>query len=306
MSFLMKLALFLPLILLFLGAYVLSSRESSYRIKRANLIKNADQIELLSFGSSHGYYGFNPDRIRCMKAYNMANVSQSLILDSKLLNKYQPQLPRLKAAVFFISYFSFEGLTTSVVEPGRNSFYVRYYGLSETPDGWYDLPAHLMMLSVVTKDLFHQALSSAPDRNLGENGWYHDASDGTKTGLINDDMGKFRVELHEKLMDAKFQPLILEEFENALNHLPESTQAYLVISPVLANYAKFENPRRWENVLFTVGQLAQKHANVKVITSPDSLLSETDFMNPDHLNIKGANKFTDYLNSKICGDVATA
>ena len=43
-----------------------------------------------------------------------------------------------------------------MLEPGRNSFYIRYYGVAENESDWIDFSSHAAMLGGLLKDLIWQ------------------------------------------------------------------------------------------------------------------------------------------------------
>ena len=67
--------------------YILRSVPNDHIYKHQFMITNQKNIKILSFGSSHGYYGIQP-KFFSKAAFNMAFVSQSLKYDKFLYEKY--------------------------------------------------------------------------------------------------------------------------------------------------------------------------------------------------------------------------
>ena len=60
---------------------------NSYRLKDRMLRQRAEEIQILALGSSHAAQGIRPDAFS-IPLFNLANVSQSLILDEELFKRY--------------------------------------------------------------------------------------------------------------------------------------------------------------------------------------------------------------------------
>ena len=104
--FLLRTFLFLlPLALLLLGGEaVLRLHPNAAKDKDKAMRLTGSIIDTLILGSSHAYYGLCPE-ILGRNAYNAAQVSQTLMYDEFILNRYA--LPRLRAVVLTVSDFSF-------------------------------------------------------------------------------------------------------------------------------------------------------------------------------------------------------
>lgn len=97
--------LILPLLLLLTAAEMyLRSLPNPSRAKNAWLIAHADSVEVLILGSSHSYYGLTPE-VFGPKAYNAAQVSQTLRYDNFILDHYA--FRSLRTVILPISDFSF-------------------------------------------------------------------------------------------------------------------------------------------------------------------------------------------------------
>ena len=105
----------LPILFFFLVLEIAIRKiPNDYQLKKDYLDKNAAEINTLILGSSHTFYGLNPEYFS-KKTFNAAYVSQSLDLDYEILKKYDSKLKNLKTVIVPISYFSlFETLDTDV------------------------------------------------------------------------------------------------------------------------------------------------------------------------------------------------
>ena len=105
----------IPIVLFFLVLEIaIRNIPNDYQLKKEYLDKNAEEINTLILGSSHTFYGVNPEYFS-KKTFNAAYVSQSLDLDFEILNAYNSKLKKLKTVIIPISYFSlFETLETDI------------------------------------------------------------------------------------------------------------------------------------------------------------------------------------------------
>ena len=87
--FTLRIYLFLiPLVIAFAASEYLLRRHipNLYSTKYEHFLESRHRIKTLVLGSSHTHYGIDPNYFS-MPAYNLANVSQSLIVDLKLLER---------------------------------------------------------------------------------------------------------------------------------------------------------------------------------------------------------------------------
>ena len=85
--------------------WALRSIPSDYAFKDEMLSAKCAEVQLLSFGSSHGHYGIRPDCFH-LSAFNMGMPSQSIKYDHFLFYKYIDKCPKLSYVILPVSYFS--------------------------------------------------------------------------------------------------------------------------------------------------------------------------------------------------------
>lgn len=120
--FLKDIGLFSVVALLFFGAleWVAESIPNSYTYKRDYMEQHGAQIKTLILGSSNAYDGLAPSVIP--NAFNLANSSQTLEDDYRLLAKYIDSMDSLKTMVLGLGYKSL-ALTTHA---NRRMYYTIY------------------------------------------------------------------------------------------------------------------------------------------------------------------------------------
>ena len=69
------------------------------------MLFRSENIKALFLGSSHTYYGINPEYFS-RNSFNMSQMSQSLDLDYKILEKFEGRLSNIEYIILPISYFS--------------------------------------------------------------------------------------------------------------------------------------------------------------------------------------------------------
>ena len=123
--FLRDIWLFSVVVLLFFGAleWVAESIPNSYTYKRDYIEQHGAEIRTLILGSSNAYDGLNPNVLP--NAFNLANSSQTLEDDYRLLAKYIDSMDSLHTVIVGLGYHSL-GATT---EDNRRTYYTIYMDL---------------------------------------------------------------------------------------------------------------------------------------------------------------------------------
>lgn len=124
-KFLRHIALFLlPLLIVAVALeFVAESIPNSYTYKRGYMEQHGAQIQTLILGSSNAYDGLNPSILP--QAFNLANSSQTLEDDYRLLAKYIDTMDSLQTVIVGLGYHSL-GATT---EDNRRTYYTIYMDL---------------------------------------------------------------------------------------------------------------------------------------------------------------------------------
>ena len=76
------------LVVAILMEILLRNTPNDYLFKKQYLDKHSSEIETLILGSSHSFYGFNPEYFSS-NTFNASHISQSLNYDFEILKKYQ-------------------------------------------------------------------------------------------------------------------------------------------------------------------------------------------------------------------------
>lgn len=123
--FLRDIGLFAIVALIFFGAleWIAESIPNSYTYKRDYIEQHGAEIRTLILGSSNAYDGLNPSVLS--HAFNLANSSQTLEDDYRLLAKHIDSMDSLQTVIVGLGYHSL-GATT---EDNRRTYYTIYMDL---------------------------------------------------------------------------------------------------------------------------------------------------------------------------------
>lgn len=299
-SFLLKISgFFLLLALLFGGIeYAIRLIPNDYNYKADYYRQHAHEIKTWCLGSSHAYYGIDPDQFEA-PCFNGAHVSQSINFDWKLFHRYIRQMDSLEVLILPASYFSLFSRLENSAEHWRIVNYTEYQ--IYTPN-----IRHLLRIFGDTR-----AFDRAKDGIRGK------ANDRT---CLDNGMGSlFRYENRYTELDSlaqasanrhrkKLQPAILKQSEKYLHNICQTCQkrqiqVILLSSPVHESYYRLLDSTQLSLTINHYRNLAEKYPHVEYLNwmqHPD--FTQEDFFDADHLNHLGAVKLSRYLNDFIEGE----
>lgn len=297
--FLIKTTIFLLPILLAGAAmeWLLYGIPNEYRSKNAAMARGGDRIHTLVLGSSHTYYGINPD-LMPEGVYNSAFVSQSLRYDSAILATRLDALPRLRTVVIPISYFSL----FFQLESGQASILAKNYKLHlgiGTP------PPPLERLEIVHSRLeksIHRIRRHYLDRDTTP-----PCSPSTGWGIAparraNDMAASAKVEAGRHIGYVRTgRSAHLAENVQCLRGILRLCQArgikvFLVTLPTTPHYAALLDPSIWREIKDSVGNIVSGHPHAAYLDySGADGFDDSDYFDADHLDSSGAAKFTALL-----------
>lgn len=283
-----------PIVLfLLIGEYAIRKIPNDYALKNKYLNENAPNLKTLVMGSSHIYYGVNPEQLN-QPAFNAAMVSQPLDFDLKIIEKYQSELRNLETLILSISYFSFFSTLENVGEGWRRQKYNIYYGIGS--------PLKFEISNRTGKEKISEVFGYYfNNRNLK-------LADSLGWGSSN--------------IESSNQLLQLSGLKAAKRHTAENYDLLAFQLKNLRRIIQIANENNWDVVLITppayhsyVDNLKEEQLNLTTRYCEqfakdfdnvfyynflqDSSFCTSDFFDADHLNKAGANKFSQILNEKI-------
>ena len=223
------------LVVTVLMEFVAEAIPNSYTYKRDYIEQNGTQIRTLILGSSNAYDGLNPSVLP--NAFNLANSSQTLEDDYRLLAKYIDSMDSLQTVIVGLGYHSL-GATT---EDNRRTYYTIYMDLyPRWPISKYSF--EVCNPEMLVKKIIKYAVSRDVTRcdSLGQRVGHTKAAaesgeewwnKGVDAMVANDrlEIGNCRLEIEE---NTRYLCAIVE-LCNAHN-----VQPVLVLMPVMGEYKK--------------------------------------------------------------------
>lgn len=288
----------IPIILFVLiGELALRNIPNDYSLKRKFLNKNAQNLKTLVLGSSHFYYGVNPRRLT-QPAFNAAMVSQSLDYDLKIIEKYQSEFKNLETLILPISYFSLFSTLESGMENWRIPNYNIYYNIGS--------PLEFEFLNgkgnhFINKIGYYYFINS--NLNLADSlGW------GVRNKKVNSRKlqlsGLTAAKRHTK-ENFNLLPSQLKNLRRIIEIANKNKwDVVLVTPPAYHSYVANLNANQLDLTIKHCEEIAKDFDNVYYYNLlQDNSLNSSDFFDADHLNMEGANKFSQLLNRKISTEI---
>lgn len=277
---------------------------NGYNVKRFYLESQLKDIQVLVFGSSETLWAVDPSYFD-LKGFNLADVSQSLFYDYKLLEKYADQMPSLKFAFITISYFSMGYQIHNSIEQWRDYFYYHFWDINSDYIKCFNLNKYSFITSYsvpITRDYLFMGFDVKLDDTIFTNGW--SVIDSSHYSLykqpINDSYGKIRVEYHNSLISEKNYLENINILDTMLHILrTRKVEPIIITIPVYKTYYKYidTNITRRNNDIISAMCNKYKCKYYNFLTDPR--FSVDDFLDNDHLNSQGAKKFSKIINECI-------
>ena len=281
--------------------FFLRAIPNDYNLKQTQLHQHRKDVQVLILGSSHTYVGINPELLT-EKAYNLAYSSQTLDIDDQLLSQTIDQFPQLKKVILSLSYFSYP----LVLEDGNSANKIKNYNLywgiySHT----YQLKNHFELLHQPWKfnkpRLKNFFLNPTKELHLNRYGFNAKRAPLKKQTLENS--ARHAVANHTLDMDKTNVQILIQENINHLEHLVELCEArninvYFISAPTTRAYYERLNSIQLSHWRQTTLQLLKKYPSIKWMNRLDDAngYDLNDFQDADHLNLKGAEKFSREVN----------
>lgn len=294
---------FAPIVLVAsLLEYLVADLPHDVQIKSVYLEEQQDSIKVAVFGSSQINNAVNPAFLT-KNTVNLSSSAQHHNTDFKILQGLIESLPALKTVVFEVSYGHFE-IPHNSRYYWKNSLFLRYYGINT-----FDRPASLSdkLLYVSHPGFFSELLFDYYVRDsvpYNYNRWGFDENRFEGKFLKMDFDAKKIAASFVKMNRRENKKLLaynVEYFRDMLSFCKDRNLDVVIISPpTYSNYVA----KRDKNILrrrdSVIDVLQEDYNNIRTLnTETDSDFLVTDFRNENHLNPKGAKKFTLKLNKLL-------
>lgn len=314
-KFLVRILLFLllPMAIILISDITLRMQNTLYKEKYEGAKQSSDSIEVLILGTSHATYAVNPEAFN-LHAYNLANLAQSIYFDKRITLSLLPNMPNLKYVFISIDYHSL------AFSSQFNRDFWSYYGngikykktnyffanLSPTLFGYTPKVAYTMHKKRLInrlkygKDIVDFEIQDGVDiYKPAINGFI--AFEGRDTSNFTQDafemLSKSSTEIIEKSDEKEEIVADLEHFVQIL--LDNDVTPILITTPTYSGFNEHLNPLYIKENVETCKRIANNYG----IEYWDFLNSDSftidDFYDMEHLNRKGAIKFSTMLNDSI-------
>lgn len=268
---------------------VAESLPNSYTYKRTYMEQHAGEIQTLFLGSSNAYDGLNPNVIP--HAFNLANSSQTIEDDYRLLSRYIDALDSLQTVVLGLGYHSL-ALTTHA---NRRMYYTIYmdlyprWPLSEYSFEVFNLELLLKKITkyTVSRDIMRcDSLGQrvGHTREAVERGtefWNRDVE-----GMVDND--KMYVNRQWGTIDANYRMICqMVDMCNARGVTP-----VIVVLPVMEEYKNklpVEQVKLYEDMLLSLDSVAV------CINASEWPIPDDGWYNATHLTKESSESFTQEL-----------
>ena len=275
---------------------VAESLPNSYTYKREYMEQHAGQIQTLFLGSSNAYDGLNPNVVP--HAFNLANSSQTIEDDYRLLSRYIDSMDSLQTVVLGLGYHSL-ALTTHA---NRRMYYTIYmdiyprWPLSEYSFEVFNLELLLKKITkyTVSQDILRcdslgqQAGHTREALELGTEFWNRDIA-----GMVAND--QMNVGRQWSIINANYRLICqMVEMCNA-----RGVTSVIVLMPVMEEYKKrlpVEQVTLMNDVLQSLDSFAV------CIDASDWEIPEDGWYNSTHLTKEVSEEFTRKLINNIDND----
>ncbi|CAI8913383.1 hypothetical protein [Chryseobacterium sp. IT-36CA2] len=281
--------------------YSLRIIPNDYSYKEKYLSTKSSGIELLYLGNSHIYFGLNPEYSK-YKSFNAAAISQTIDIDVEILNKYK-KWDSLKVIVLPVDYLTMYFRLENQMDSWRLKNYTLYYGFpSKNIENHFELfnGKFSKNFNRLTKYYF-QEKNNIDCNKLGFGiDYVFNKSENLKTTSesaikrhsinINDPKYKSNFDQNTIVVDR----LIKFAKQNKIKLIFVST-------PVSKYYFNESNNVQMNKTLRFVISIVKDNASFCTYLNfmNDKNFVDNDFFDGDHLNNKGAKKFTQMLDDEI-------
>lgn len=291
------------LVVAILMEILLRNTPNDYLFKKQYLDKHSSEIETLILGSSHSFYGFNPEYFSS-NTFNASHISQSLNYDFEILKKYQDQFKNLKTIILPISYFTLFGKLEAGSESWRVKNYIIYYDLNTSKSLINYSEVLSNRINVNIKRIASYYVLGNSTISCTDLGW------GTRYNSKNvrdlAETGKTAAKRHTRddINSDKYQEIFNDNIL-ILNSIIEwcnkkNVNVLLLTPPAFETYRQNLNQEQLKITINTTSEICSRHENCIY----ENLLSDTnfvavDFFDADHLSDIGAKKLSELINEKI-------
>lgn len=283
-----------------LGEVAVRSVENPYKIKDCAMHAGGAPVRTVVLGDSHAYFGIRPDMLPG-RAVSLANVSQTLSYDLRLLEHYAPQLDSLSTLVIAVCH-------TSLYDPP----------LEETSEWWrainYQLYNHLRLHSPFSRygaELAHisvyniklKSLLTGPDADQQCDPSGHGMSYTLARRSADwESEGAAIARRHDEGLKLNTRQANLARLDSILDFAAaRGARVVMVGTPEWHTYMEAIPRERYRKNVATFDSIAASRSTVTYLNfTEDARFGADDFYDPDHLTSdRGATLLTKLIREHL-------
>lgn len=298
-TFVKLIAVFLaPIFLVGIAVEILERNiPNSYQLKNDELKRNSTTIQTLILGSSHSYYGLNPNYFN-QKAFNFAQVSQSIDIDKKILFTYADGLQNLENVIVRLSYTTLFEQLAHTNEDWRIKDYEIYTDVNLTSNLKYQSELLSMKLENNFQDISNYYFYDKSQLFTSKSGWGNNLK-GQSTAA-KDKIG-FTIAKKHTISNIDFFASNKKSLEEIIKFCAlRNIKVYLITFPAYQSYVKNLDKNQLAVTIETGKSFQQKYSNCYYYNFlKDKRFTESDFYDVDYLNHQGSRKMSELVNKII-------
>ncbi|TVZ16948.1 hypothetical protein JM81_3220 [Maribacter sp. MAR_2009_72] len=283
--------------------------------KYNGLLNQKDSINVLFLGNSHANYAINPCKIDSFKTYNLANVSQKIYFDKRLtikaINEGVSNLEYVFISVDYHSLFtSTQGIRDNWTYYANGIKYKDkdYTKVNLSPFLWGYTPK--VSLSLLTKTISRKIKYRENNVLNFDVEKFVDIKDtlcngfiginGTDISSFNDASYLSKARYLGENTETSERKEVIQDLMEFIEFLKkQNIKPILFSSPTYSEFNKYLDTITVKQNLADIHFLSKKYNIPYWRYNDDARFLKEDFYNQDHLNKKGAEKFSKLINARL-------
>ena len=298
------LVFFIPVVLIFILVEILVLQiPANYKTTSDYFYSEKDKIEILALGPSQTNSAINPAHFD-RPAMCLASTSQHHNLDFEILKQTKDRLPKLQYVILELS-------SSHLVLPHnskifwKNSIYLKYYNVNAFKRKTYfkDRLVFISRPDIYSRKLIDYYIKGKESPHFNRFGFNENNFDGLFKNLNYDEdaIAQKPFKLNARTNEALFGYNLAFLYKMLDYTKNEKLEVILCSMPLYKSYVKELDRklvRRRDSVLNVI---KLKYPHVRIFNKESDTINFTasDYINQNHLNPRGAKKFTKELNTFI-------
>ena len=279
----------------------LRSLPNDFKYKREFMDDNANKVEIITLGASDPSMDIMPRCFDLQPSFCCAYATQSPNYDYWILSKYIEQMDSLKYVIYS---WNLQMLYRSIKPNGVAPTYVKKYAIYyDCPyykgfENQFEISANITDIYSKIKGDNHKLAFTTTDFDGYQSGYYDDIpyEEEMWNGYIDSKIKEYNALLEvEGVEEQKKENLdyMYKIFDLCKTH---NVTVLMVRFPIDSRLSEGIDKAAQEEVDYHLSQFLQKYDNIKLLDYRDcNLFSYDEMYNANHLNPRGAKRFTRIL-----------